>query len=146
MYKEVIKERDSSKKAHLESKPFNEVTVQRVVRNVDPFERKRRLAQAAEGRDFKMVKILSSKEAREERALEEMRLNPSQYLKASSKAYEEQHTAKTPLYQPWAGGIAKEEGANAKHRFGQKQTEYLKSKDFNPLKEKFFRMKDSPVA
>lgn len=47
MYKEVIKERDSSKKTQLDSKPFNEVTAQRVVRNVDPFERKRRLAQAA---------------------------------------------------------------------------------------------------
>jgi hypothetical protein len=146
MYKEVIKERDSSKKTQLDSKQFNEVTAQRVVRNVDPFERKRRLAQAAQGREFKMVKIQSSKEAREERALEEMRLNPSQYLKASSKAYEEQHTANTPLYKPWAGGIANEEAVDGKHRFGQKQTEYLKSKDFNPLKDKFFKMKDSPVA
>jgi hypothetical protein len=67
IYQDVIKEREFARKAQLESKPHTEVSFQRVVRNIDPFERKRRLAMSTNpaGNDFKMSNVLSTKEARE---------------------------------------------------------------------------------
>lgn len=65
-------------------------------------------------------------------------------MSASDKAYKQMHHAATPIYKPWSGGIQTPD--DPKKRFAANQTEYLRTRDFNPLKVKFLKMRDSPAA
>ena len=77
-----------------------------MVRNVDPFERKMKLAMQAEGKSgFEARKVTSRREeARTEKPLNFDRANPSQYIGISHKSYlEEYQNPKGSIYSQVVG-------------------------------------------
>ena len=66
-----------------------------MVRNIDPFERKKRLSMginkqaytSIDAENFSAAKIMSKTEAREERSSIIEKMNPGQYISASQKFY-----------------------------------------------------------
>jgi predicted protein tyrosine phosphatase len=142
VYKKASEERSAPSSQSFEE-PIREVRPTRVVRNIDPFERKKRQGL---NKEFGAAINRSKAEARREEQNLNRTLTPSEYLSQSEKFYRENHTPKNLLerrFQPQASaGLDKESNSP----MTKSMLNYARGIDREKFKKRFMHYQYSPVV
>lgn len=121
-----------------------------MIRNVDPFERKKRLGMGKpdvatnpiNAEQFSAAKLKSKQDVRSERI--EKDITTGQYIAGASKAYYNDH--QEGMAKKWYPEVSRQEGMErpeSQPAFGAAQSSYLKSLKFRGVRDKVLFLKGS---